>query len=192
MRHTRCAKKEQQICSSALYRMARRSSSFFFGTSCCTRTSVRIECEAVYRSTHQSNVIFFAYDPATLQPFALRQGAHDLRHQHTSRSSMDIGYTSSNNFALYNASTSSLYDRCSLIFSLESFNDEEENYHVVEDFVRTDTLPELPNLQKEIDAGCSFCAEMKRRITMHVWPSDPRDITIGPATLLHESFWNQT
>lgn len=103
MRHTRCAKKEQQICSSALYRMARRSSSFFFGTSCWTRTSVRIECEAVYRSTHQSNVIFFAYDPATLQPFALRQGAHDLRHQHTSRSSMDIGYTSSNNFALYNA-----------------------------------------------------------------------------------------
>lgn len=87
------------------------------------------------------------------------------------------------------SATSSLCDRCSLLFSVASFNEETDQYHVVEHYVRSDTLPELLTLQKGVDEGCFFCAALKRVIVAHEWAPDASDITIGPATLYYESWW---
>lgn len=83
----------------------------------------------------------------------------------------------------------SLCGHCRLIFSPESFNVNEEDENVITDYVRIDTLPNLPNLQKDAISGCAFCTELKDRILVHEWPDNVRDLTIGPATLLHESMW---
>lgn len=78
---------------------------------------------------------------------------------------------------------------CRRIFLPEIFNVEEEYSTAVVDYVRSDTLPDLPVLHEEANKGCPFCTELKKRISALEWPKDVRDVTIGPATWLHESFW---
>ncbi|RYO54986.1 hypothetical protein AA0116_g9299 [Alternaria tenuissima] len=78
---------------------------------------------------------------------------------------------------------------CRRIFLPEIFNVEEEYSTAVVDYVRSDTLPDLPVLHEEANKGCPFCTELKKRISALEWPKDVRYVTIGPATWLHESFW---
>ncbi|CAN9414767.1 unnamed protein product [Alternaria alternata] len=78
---------------------------------------------------------------------------------------------------------------CHRIFLPEIFNVEEEYSTAVADYVRSDTLPDLPVLHEEANKGCPFCTELKKRISALEWPKDVRYVTIGPATWLHESFW---
>ncbi|CAN9447774.1 unnamed protein product [Alternaria alternata] len=78
---------------------------------------------------------------------------------------------------------------CRRIFLPEIFNVEEEYSTAVVDYVRSDTLPDLPVLHEEANKGCPFCTELKKRISALEWPKDVRDVTIGSATWLHESFW---
>jgi hypothetical protein len=84
---------------------------------------------------------------------------------------------------------STLCNHCRLIFSRQSFNVEEDDDYVVKDYLRSDTLPELPSLMAKAGEGCSFCTELKERISVLEWPSHVGDIIIGPATLIHESKW---
>jgi hypothetical protein len=83
----------------------------------------------------------------------------------------------------------SLCDHCRLIFLPESFNIHQDDETVITEYSRTDTLPDLANLQKYGDLGCIFCTELSERISTYKWPDNARDISIGPATLLHESMW---
>lgn len=82
-----------------------------------------------------------------------------------------------------------LCDHCCTLFSHASFNALDEEQNVIEDYARKDTLPGLPILQKEAAAGCSFCAELAKRILQRTRLDSIHEITIGPATLIHESLW---
>jgi hypothetical protein len=82
-----------------------------------------------------------------------------------------------------------LCDHCRPLFSHASFNAIDEEQNVIEGYLRKDTLPSLPNLQRETARGCSVCAELRKRILARGWPDDVRDIIIGPASLIHESQW---
>jgi hypothetical protein len=83
----------------------------------------------------------------------------------------------------------SLCGHCCRIFSPESFNVDEEDETIIKNHSRIHTLPRLPSLQKAASSGCTFCNELKERILAHSWPDNVRNITMGPATLLHETFW---
>jgi ferredoxin len=83
--------------------------------------------------------------------------------------------------------SSALCGHCQLIFLPESFDVDEEGEAIITKYSRTDTLPGLQNSLRDAVAGCTFCVELKKRTSAHEWPGNVRDITIGPATLLHES-----
>lgn len=78
---------------------------------------------------------------------------------------------------------------CRSLFSHANFNAVDEDQNVIHDYLRKDTLPSLPVLQKEAAAGCSVCAELRKRILERDWQDDTRELTIGPAVFIHESLW---
>jgi hypothetical protein len=82
-----------------------------------------------------------------------------------------------------------LCDHCLPLFSHAAFNAINEEQNVIEEYLRKDTLPSLPNLERETARGCSICAELRKSILARGWPDEVRELTIGPATLIHESQW---
>lgn len=86
-------------------------------------------------------------------------------------------------------SDASLCQICRRIFLPEIPNVKEEETTSVADYLRSDTLQDLPVLQEEVNKGCPFCIELKKRISALDWSGNVCDVTIGQATWLHESFW---
>lgn len=82
----------------------------------------------------------------------------------------------------------SLYEHCRLIFAPQYFNVQQDDETIIPEYIRNDTLPALPNLSASAPT-CAFCAQLKNHISSHQWPEKARDVTIGPAKLLHESMW---
>lgn len=78
---------------------------------------------------------------------------------------------------------------CQQLFSYSSCNVLDKKEHVVKAYVRNDSLPDLANLDKEASAGCPFCAELKNRIPEQLWQDNIGRIIVGPATMVHESAW---
>jgi hypothetical protein len=62
-------------------------------------------------------------------------------------------------------SDASLCQICRRIFLPEIPNVKEEETTFVTDYLRSDTLPDLPVLQGEANKGCPFCTELKKRIS---------------------------
>ncbi|KAF2848712.1 HET-domain-containing protein [Plenodomus tracheiphilus IPT5] len=85
--------------------------------------------------------------------------------------------------------TGALCRWCQLLFTHASCNALDVDQNDIHKYVRADTLPDLPTLEKEVSNGCPFCTELKKRIIERPWPDGTRDLTIGPATLIHESLW---
>lgn len=81
-----------------------------------------------------------------------------------------------------------LCDHCRFIFAPDSFNIEQDDETVIPEYIRSDTLPQLPTLSATATT-CAFCAQLKNRLSAHTWPESARNIVIGPAKLLHESMW---
>ena len=78
---------------------------------------------------------------------------------------------------------------CRSLFSHANFNAIDQEQNVINDYMRTDALPSLPSLQVAIDAGCKLCFELRKRTLAQSWPDGVPEITIGPATFIHESKW---